>query len=241
MNGMCGRFALAFIKGFFTRFEVIDQSAQIQPRFNIAPSQRVPIIVSESPNKVVEMKWGLVPFWAKDPKIGNRLINARGEGISKKPAYRASVKRRRCLVPATGFYEWREEEGRKTPYYVHMKDGGLFAFAGLWDSWNKAEGEPLQTFTIITTRANSALHEIHNRMPVILRREHESLWLEQRELEPDELARIFKPYPAKLVTSYEVSTDVNNARNEGEHLIEPVVHTQSGVMRDLSSDLPAGQ
>src|SRR5512137_1727696 len=126
---MCGRFALAHIAGFWTRFAVIDRQAALEPRFNIAPSQMVPIVISGSPNKAVMMKWGLVPFWAKDPKIGNRLINARAETVATKPAFRTSLKRKRCLVPATGFYEWKRLGKDKQPHYVHMKDDRLFAFA----------------------------------------------------------------------------------------------------------------
>ena len=221
---MCGRFALAFVKGFFTRFEVLDQSAKVEPRFNIAPSQTVPIVLSESPNRVVQMKWGLVPFWAKDPKIGNRLINARAEGISKKPAFRTSVKRKRCIVPATGFFEWRRADGRKVPYYVHLKDNDFFAFAGLWDSWKDPDGKELLTFTIVTTTPNAMMSRIHDRMPVMLRREDEALWLEHRPLEDDELKRLFKPYPARPMGAYEVSAEVNNPRNERQALIEPVAH-----------------
>lgn len=218
---MCGRFALAFVKGFFTRFEVMDQSARLEPRFNIAPTQMVPIVLSGSPNRVVQMRWGLVPFWAKDPRIGNKLINARAEGLSKKPAFRASVKRRRCLVPATGFYEWKREGSGKTPYYVHLKNVDFFAFAGLWDTWKDTDGNDLLTFTIVTTTPNGMMSRIHNRMPVILRREDEALWLEHRPLEEDERDRLLKPYPARPMAAYEVSADVNNPRNESADLIEP--------------------
>lgn len=221
---MCGRFALAFVKGFYSRFEVIDQQAEVLPRFNIAPTQTVPVIVRESPNQVAMMRWGLVPFWAKDPRIGNRLINARAEGITKKPAFRASVKRKRCLVPATGFYEWKKLNGGKIPHYVHMRDDSFFAFAGLYDRWHGPDEAGLLTFTIVTTSPNAMMKKIHNRMPVILRPEDEGLWLGKEPLPDDELSRILQPYPAKPMAAYPVSEAVNNPNNESEDLVAPSSH-----------------
>jgi putative SOS response-associated peptidase YedK len=219
---MCGRFALAFVRGFVTRFEIIDMKAKLEPRFNIAPTQQVPIVLAGSPNRAVMMRWGLVPFWAKSPKIGNRLINARAEGLTKRPAFRVSVKKKRCLVPATGFYEWKQVDGSKVPYHIRMKDVDFMAFAGLWDSWRDPQGTELMTFTIVTTAANSMLNKIHNRMPVILKREDEALWLENRQLDDGELKGLLKPYPARQMDAYEVSPAVNNPRNDGEDLIGPV-------------------
>ena len=218
---MCGRFALAFVKGFFTRFEMIEQQARIEPRFNIAPSQIVPIIVSDSPNHVAMMRWGFVPFWAKDPKIGNKLINARAEGITKKPAFRASVKRRRCLVPATGFYEWKKTNGGKTPHYVRMRDDSSFAFAGLYDLWHDPAGSALLSFTIITTTSNAMMKKMHNRMPVILRQGDEGVWLGKEPLSEESLTRILQPFPARPMIAYPVSRAVNNPSNESEDLIAP--------------------
>jgi putative SOS response-associated peptidase YedK len=218
---MCGRFALAFVKGFYSRFEVIDQRAAIEPRFNIAPTQTIPTIVSQSPNHIVMMKWGLVPFWAKDPRMGNKLINARAEGITNKPAFRASVKRKRCLVPATGFYEWKKIDGGKVPHYVHMRDDSFFAFAGLYDNWRGPNGSELVSFTIVTTSPNAMMKKIHNRMPVILRQEDEGLWLSKEPLPENELERILQPYPAKPMVAYPVSLAVNNPNNESENLLVP--------------------
>lgn len=218
---MCGRFALAYVRGFHTRFDLIDDKARIEPRFNIAPSQMVPLIVRQSPNELVYMKWGLVPFWAKDQRIGNRMINARAESVATKPAFRTSLKQRRCLVPATGFYEWKRMGSRKIPHYIRLKDDPLFAFAGLHDFWQSPKGESLRTFTIITTSANSLMARIHDRMPVILRKEHETLWLSDGQLEVEDLGRIFKPYPSGDMEAYRVSTDVNNPRNEYEELLNP--------------------
>lgn len=218
---MCGRFALAFVKGFFTRFEIIEQQARIEPRFNIAPTQTVPIVTRDSQNHVAMMRWGLVPFWAKDPKIGNKLINARAEGITKRPAFRASVKRRRCLVPATGFYEWKKANGGKIPHYVGMKDGSFFGFAGLYDRWHDPAGSELLSFTIITTTPNAMMKNIHNRMPVILRQEDEEVWLGKEPLSEETLTRILQPFPSKPMVAYPVSRAVNNPSNESEDLIVP--------------------
>ena len=228
---MCGRFALAYVRAFHARFEVIDHQAKIEPRFNIAPTQLVPVIVRESPNKVVQMRWGLVPFWAKDPKIGNRMINARAESVATKPAFRASLKRRRCLVPATGFYEWKKSDKEKLPYYIRLKDDSMFAFAGLYDNWRGPEGDVLQTFTIITTKANPFMAKIHDRMPVILRREHEALWLNGEQLSDDELSSILRPYPSGRIEAHMVSTDVNNPQNEHEGLIDPLTRSSGTLVR----------
>jgi putative SOS response-associated peptidase YedK len=219
---MCGRFALAHIAGFWTRFAVIDRQATLESRFNIAPSQMVPVIVSGSPNKAVMMKWGLVPFWAKDPKIGNRLINARSETVETKPAFRTSLKRKRCLVPATGFYEWKRLGKEKQPYYVHMKDDSLFAFAGLYDRWKTPEGDDLFTFTIMTTEPNPMMAKIHNRMPVILQEKDEDLWLAPGELLDEDRKRLLGPFPSRPMEAYEVSKEVNSPTNDSDELIKPL-------------------
>jgi putative SOS response-associated peptidase YedK len=219
---MCGRFALAHIAGFWTRFAVIDKQATLEPRFNIAPSQMVPIVISGSPNKAVMMKWGLVPFWAKDPKIGNRLINARAETAATKPAFRSSLKRKRCIVPATGFYEWKRLGKEKRPYYVHMKDDSFFAFAGLYDRWKSPDGEDLLSFTILTTEPNPMMSKIHNRMPVILQEKDEALWLSPGELAEEDRKRLFGPYPSRSMEAFEVSKEVNSPMNDSDELMKPL-------------------
>ena len=168
------------------------------------------------------MRWGFVPFWAKDPKIGNRLINARAETVATKQAFRVSFKRRRCLVPTTGFYEWKKSNDSKTPYYVHLKNDDLFAFAGIYDRWKDSDGNELLSFAIITTDANSLMKRIHNRMPVMLEREDEETWLKEGVLDDEELAEILTPYPSGEMETYLVSKAVNNPRNESEELIRPV-------------------
>lgn len=208
--------------GLFARFGVKEDTPEVEPRFNIAPTQTVPVIVRDDTRKAVTMRWGLVPFWAKDPKIGNRLINARAETVSTKPAFRASLKKRRCIVPTTGFYEWRRDGKTKTPFYVRMKDDSFFGLAGLYDRWQKPDGSSMLTFTIITTSPNSVLEKIHNRMPVILPPEREDTWLGDGELPSRTLISFFKPYPSKLIAAHQVSTDVNNPKNDSPELIRPV-------------------
>ena len=220
---MCGRFAISHIPGFFSRFMVHDPGIEIQPRFNIAPTQDVPVIVSQSPNRAVFMRWGLIPFWAKDPKIGSRLINARAETIATSPAFRASAKKRRCLVPATGFYEWMKTGKRKIPYYCHLKGDDFFAFAGLYDRWKTPEGTDLRTFTIVTTVPNALVSKLHNRMPVILQREFEEEWLRPGPLPAPELKKMLRPYPAGEMEVYRVPLEVGDPRNESEAFVRPIV------------------
>jgi len=218
---MCGRFAIAYTMGLFARFGVKEQAPEVESRYNIAPTQSVPVIVGEGTRKAVIMRWGLVPFWAKDTKIGNRLINARAETVSAKPAFRASLKRRRCIVPTTGFYEWRRDGKVKTPFYVRMKDDSFFGLAGLYDHWKKPDGSTLLTFTIITTRPNAVLEKIHNRMPVILRPEQEDEWLSEGELSAKALTSLFRPYPSGPIAAHEVSRAVNSPANDSPELILP--------------------
>ena len=220
---MCGRYALAFIRGFRTRFEVIDVQAQLEPRFNIAPTEEAPVIVRDGGNKALMMRWGLIPSWAKDVKIGNRLINARCESLTSRPAFRAAVKRRRCLVPATGFYEWRKEASGKIPFYIHLKDNSMFAFAGLHERWISEEGETVRSFTIVTSPPNSLAATLHNRMPAILDSEGEDMWLKEGQLSDTELERILMPVAGSRMEMHEVSTGINKAGNDSPELIEPVL------------------
>lgn len=224
---MCGRYALAFIHGFKTRFEVMDMQAKLEPRFNIAPTEQVPVVIGGNGNKSVDMRWGLIPFWAKDMKIGNRLINARGETIAIRPAFRAATKSRRCLIPATGFYEWKRTETQKVPYYIHLKEDSLFAFAGLYEHWMSQQNEEVLSCTIVTSRPNEVAAKLHNRMPVILAREQESVWIKDGPLSDSELKEALTPLPAPEMEAHIVSTEVNNPRNEGEHLIESVLRAHA--------------
>ena len=209
---MCGRFTLTAdpkkLAEAFAGFEVPDD---LTPRYNIAPSQPVAVIANNGQNKVEFFQWGLIPSWAKDPKIGNRMINARSETLADKPSFRNAYKRRRCLVLADGFYEWRKEPGQKTktPMYIRLQSGEPFGFAGLWESWRSPEDDTVLSCTIITTTPNDLVKEIHNRMPVILDRAAYDLWLDPGEQSPDRLQEWLRPYPAAEMTAYPVSRLVN--------------------------------
>lgn len=213
---------MTHIVGLPVRFLLQSFDLDFKPRYNIAPTQEVPIVVRESPNRAVMMRWGLVPFWAKDPKIGNKMINARAETVQTKPAYRASLKRRRCIVPATGFFEWKRAKDGKIPHFIKMKDDSFFGFAGLYDRWKAPEGSTLVSFTIITTQSNAVMSKIHDRMPVILEPENEDMWLGNQPLDAEQLSSVFRPFPARLMEAYEVSTAVNNPTNDFEDIIKPV-------------------
>jgi putative SOS response-associated peptidase YedK len=205
---------------FAERFGVENLQLDLEPRYNIAPTQTTPVITRNSPNRAEEMRWGLVPFWAKDPSIGNKMINARAETVAEKPAFRKALAARRCLVPASGFYEWKRDAGGKVPHYIFLRDTGSFAFAGLYEIWKDQDGQVLKTYTIITTTPNELMETIHNRMPVILSREDEGLWLD-KEAEIPALLALLRPYPAEQMDAYVVSKAVNSPMHEGESLIEP--------------------
>jgi len=223
---MCGRFALtepdpAAIAEQFS----VHHVPELAPRYNIAPTQPVATVVREPEhglNEIAVMRWGLIPAWAKDPSIGSRLINARGETVHEKPSFRAALRRRRCLVLADGFYEWQKRpDGVKQPVFIRLKDDGLFALAGLWERWTEPQsGEVLVTCTIITTSPNELVAPLHNRMPVILPREDYDAWLDPARTDPATVMPLLRPYPAEAMTCYPVSRLVNNPRNEGPELIE---------------------
>jgi len=224
---MCGRFVLEDIDGAFTRFLLSDSEdlmGSIKPRYNIAPSHYAYIILrnSRQENRLEMMKWGLVPSWSKDPKIGDRMINARVETIETKPSFKNLLKTNRCLVPCTGFYEWKTIGMKKVPYYIGLDDSRLFCLAGLYDVWKESDGNDLKTFTIITTQPNNILKPIHNRMPVILHQELEEQWLNTKIQNPDSIKKLLKPYPDDNLISYAVSNEVNNPENDNPQLIKQV-------------------
>jgi putative SOS response-associated peptidase YedK len=219
---MCGRFTLTLDEAeLVARFDLKASDAAHTPRFNIAPTQMAPVVLNESPDRLSVAQWGLIPSWAKDPTIGARMINARAETAQEKPSFRTAFKRRRCLVPADGFYEWRKTEGAKVPLYIRLKTGEPFALAGLWEVWKPPEGDPVRTFTILTAEPNELLATIHNRMPVILPRENEQAWLDNTA-GPVELMAMLQPYSSELMEAYEVSKRVNSPRSDEPALIERV-------------------
>jgi putative SOS response-associated peptidase YedK len=192
-----------------------------QPRFNIAPTQPVAVVANDGKHQLDFFVWGLIPFWAKDPGIGSRMINARAETLQEKPAFRNAFRRRRCLILADGFYEWRKDAGGKTPMYLRLANGKPFAFAGLWEAWNSPEGTEVLSCTIITTEPNELVATIHNRMPVILPEEAYSQWLQSWEMDPGSLVQLLKPHPSQAMQAYAVSPLVNNPSNDLPEAIAP--------------------
>jgi putative SOS response-associated peptidase YedK len=218
---MCGRYSLVPTNDIAARFDVQQEQLSLQPRYNIAPSQSMPVVIRNSPNRLVEMQWGLIPSWSKQPRAQFSTINARAETIAKSPVFRGPFKSRRCLVPASGFYEWQRVGDRKQPFCIRLKDDDLFAFAGLYDVWHDADGNELYSYTVITTTPNELVAPIHNRMPVILRRDDEDAWL-NKETEPGRLMSLLVAYPADEMEAYPVSRAVNSPANEGVELMQPV-------------------
>lgn len=219
---MCGRFSnTKSLKKIKERYRIDKSPLDWTPRFNIAPSQEVPIVLDEGNRALKWMKWGLVPSWAKDPAIGNKMINARAETLAEKPSYKRAFQHRRCLVPADGFYEWVKTKTGKAPIWITLKNHDLLSFAGLWESWKAPSGEPLDTFTIITTHANPQVHKVHDRMPVILNPKDEDHWLDPQETNVLVLSSLLKPYAGELSFS-PVSNRVNSPKNDDPECIKPI-------------------
>jgi putative SOS response-associated peptidase YedK len=220
---MCGRFCYFSPAEAVTRLFGARVPNDPAPRYNIAPTQDAPVIRADADGRtLVGLRWGLVPFWAKDPKIGNRMINARGETVAAKPAFRAAFRKRRCLVIADGFYEWQKVAGGKQPWLIAQADGEPFAMAGLWESWRPAEdAAPLETCTIITTAANDMMRPLHDRMPAILDGAAIDRWLDPAA-EPAALEPLLAPAPDGILRAVPVSRRVNSPANDDPALIEPV-------------------
>jgi len=218
---MCGRFTLdPTTKEFYKRFKVSNQ-LEIKARFNIAPTQDVPVIVHNSPNRIVMMRWGLIPHWAKDESIGTKMINARAETITEKPSFKNLLPSKRCIVPASGYYEWQKTEGNgKQPYYMHDENDDYLPFAGLYTTWKNPEGTEIHSFTIITTAPTVNLQAIHDRMPVILEPKAEEVWLNPDVTDPKELTPLLHPYTVKALDFYPVSKAVNRAGFDSPKFIE---------------------
>ncbi len=213
---MCGRFTLiSNISELQGRFGFVMEPAAPEPRYNIAPTQPVLAVVNDGVRRGELMRWGLVPSWAKDVKIGSRMINAMSETAATKPAFRNALRRRRCLVLADGFFEWRREGKQRVPLYFFHKSGEPMAFAGLWESWQSPDGEWLRSCAILTTAANAFIEPVHNRMPVILSAETVPLWLDPLTEAPDTLEPLLIPAPPESLDAREVSPTVNNVRSEG--------------------------
>ncbi len=222
---MCGRYTLTSPATTLAASFDIGTIAELAPRYNVAPSQSVPVVrmAATGTREWVEVRWGLIPSWAKDPAIGQRLINARAETAAAKPAFRAAMRRRRCLVPADGFYEWQKRAQGKQPFYIRRRDDAPFAIAGLWEHWQPAGGELIETCTLLTTEPNSLVAPIHNRMPVIVDQAVYAQWLDPTIEKADDLAAILQPYPDNEMVAIPISTRVNNARHDAPDCIEPLM------------------
>lgn len=222
---MCGRYSLTkpeLLKADH-RFQLDLVPANLMPRYNIAPSQQVAAILNAAPSTLQLVRWGLIPSWAKDPMIGYRMINARAETLAEKPAFRRPLQRKRCLIPADGFYEWQRLGTRKVPHWIRLISGEVFAFAGLWDSWTDPKTKAAVTScTIITTTPNQLLASIHDRMPVILPRESEAAWLSEG-LAPEQACALLTPYPATQMKASPISTLVNSPSNDTPEVLEPEI------------------
>jgi len=212
---MCGRYTLYTTDELEDRYRV-EVSDAIRANYNVAPSQTMPVITQDG---LKMMRWGLIPPWAKDEKIGYKLINARSETIFEKPMWKKSVLQRRCLIPANGFYEWKKLDDSKHPYFIHLKDESIFSFAGIWETW-KHEGKTWETYSILTTSPNKEMKDIHNRMPVILHKDDEAQWL-AADNEAD-ISVLLQPYTNGKLETYEVGTEVNTVKVNEKTLIGPI-------------------
>ncbi len=217
---MCGRFTQTKSKqDIKKRFNVKKVPDGIGELYNIAPDQSIPAILNESPDEVSLVKWGLLPSWSKEEKSKYSMINARAETLLEKPSYKRLIQKRRCLIPADSFFEWKKIDGKKSPHRIMLKDGELFAFAGLWDLWER-EGKVIKSCTIITTTPNSLCKPIHDRMPVILPQNREKDWLS--EIPTEEAIKLLQPYTSNDMSCYEISLKVNNPSNNSPEVILPI-------------------
>lgn len=221
---MCGRFALTAKTGEIENL-LPDSKLYGVPvkRYNIAPTQKIAAILNTNVHEITYLRWGLIPFWAKDSNIGNSLINARAETLSEKASFKHSLKKRRCLILASGFYEWKTIPGdkKKVPYFIKLKSDSTLTFAGLWDSWRDSSGEDINSCTIITTQPNSMMSEIHNRMPVIISPRDRMLWL-SNSFSGEKMLSLLKPFPSEEMEAYPVSNKVNIPGFDDESLIIPL-------------------
>ena len=218
---MCGRYTLKLpLDAVAEDLGVDHPEFAIEPRYNISPTQRLPVVTGELPHRMQLMRWGLVPSWAKDVSISNKMINARAETLFEKPSFRNAIAKRRCLIPTDGFYEWKATPFGKVPQHIHLQSQGLITFGGLWESWLDGEERELRTFTIITTTPNALMAEIHDRMPVIIAPQDRERWLDP-QTPLAEIQAMLAPYPDGQLVADAVGHLVNSPRNEGPELLNP--------------------
>ena len=219
---MCGRFTRTVsVEAAAKAFDVDEISSELKASYNIAPTQKVAVIVKDGKKKLIEVRWGLVPSWAKDIAIGNKMINARAETITQKASFKNAFKKRRCLIVADGFYEWQKVGDGKRPVYIRLKSGQPFGLAGLYETWRSPEGEEIMTCAIITTEPNELMQPIHDRMPVIIPKDNQDLWLDPQVQEEAVLRDLLAPYPADAMQAYPVSRRVNSPANNSAECIKP--------------------
>jgi putative SOS response-associated peptidase YedK len=220
---MCGRFALFASGDEVAQHFQLAETPLFEPRYNIAPTQPVAAVRTTTAGRSLALlRWGLIPSWATDPTIGYKLVNARSETVAEKPSFRSAFKQRRCLIPASAFYEWQKTGARsKQPYCIRPRDGGLFALAGLWERWHDPHGEQVETCTILTTEANDLIRSLHDRMPVILDPSAEALWLDPRS-PADVLRSLFRPFANEGMEAFPVTPWVSDAKHEGPRCVEPM-------------------
>lgn len=223
---MCGRFTLQISPELLTKIFGLIEIPAFPARYNIAPSQQIAVTRQngDGQNRLDFMRWGLIPPWADDMSIGFKLINARSETVDEKHSFRHAIRHRRCLIPASGFFEWVQEGKSKKPLYIRMKDDSLMVFAGLWESWKSPEKQVVESCTILTTSSNSLIAPLHERMPVILHPQEFNRWLDRETTDPEKLKSLYQSYPADLMDISEVSSAVNSPRNDSPDLILPIHH-----------------
>ena len=224
---MCGRFtSKAKPEDVEQEFKVGKINPKLfTPRYNVAPTQMIPVVLEQNGERIIEaLRWGLIPSWAKDESIGSKMINARAETLAEKPSFRNAFKNKRCIIPASGFYEWQKaSKGAKQPFYFYLREKEVFGFAGLFEEWlDKETGEQIETFTIITTEANKVLEPVHERMPVILKPKDYAQWLDEKESDTGKLQKLLKPYPESEMAAYKVSRSVNIPSSDAPELIEEI-------------------
>ena len=235
---MCGRSSLTKVeKEIEARFKATFYSDELArynplPNFNVAPTHMHPVITSDDTTHIHLYRWGLIPFWAKDVNIGSKLINARAETLQDKTAFRQSLATKRCIVPLDGFYEWKTNGKQKTPYRIIAKDQDIFSVAGLWDSWQNTKGDTIHSFTIITIAPNTLMKEIHDRMPAMLLKENENLWLDN-EIKPKDALQLLIPYPSDQMEAYPVSDKVNSVKANDKSLIERIIPKPTMIQTTL--------
>ncbi len=216
---MCGRYSIFTpTETLLIRFHV-PRAEALKPTYNAAPTQSLPVILNSDPTTIQLCRWGLIPVWAKEERIGHRMFNARAETLSQKPSFRNPFKKQRCLVLTDGFYEWKKTSDRKIPHRISMRDNEPFAFAGIWEVWKTPDGEEVKTFSIITTEPNDLMKPLHNRMSVIIKQENEEKWLQ--ELDISEAQKMLEPYAFEDLEAYPISTLVNSPRNNSKEIIKP--------------------